>query len=329
MDSKNKTDIEKKHIPVLRDEVLSFFDPKTGEIYLDGTLGLGGHSNALLDKAEKNGQKIRLIGLDRDLDALGLATQRLEKYADAIETAHARFSEFENVLDDLGIDKIHGALIDIGVSSMQLDEGDRGFSFLKTGPLDMRMDQSYGEPASNFVNGASVDRIRELIQEYGEDPMAGRIARAIDDARSQKPIENTKELAEVIEAAYPAKWKAKSRTHPATRTFQALRMMVNNELEELELFLERMVPRLAPGGRIAVISFHSLEDRIVKNFFRDQAKGCTCPRQIPICICHKTPQVKVLTRRPLGPDEEEEKNNPRARSAKLRVAEKLCQAEEN
>lgn len=323
MDSNNPRSAEERHIPVLKEAVLSFFSPQTGQTYLDGTLGMGGHAEGLLTKAKESGQTITLIALDRDTEALSLAKERLAPFASSLVTAHSTFANFEDVLEDKGIDLVDGALIDIGVSSLQIDEAERGFSFAHDGPLDMRMDQTSGQSAATLVNKLSVAQLKELISTLGEEPMAGKIARAIDDARAAKTIETTLELATIVERAYPAKWRAKARNHPATRTFQALRMAVNGELDELREFLERIIPRLSPGARVGVITFHSLEDRIVKHFFRDQAMGCRCPRHIPVCICHNTPKVSVLTRKPIVATDDEIRLNPRASSAKLRVAEKL------
>ena len=310
-----------RHLPVLKEEVLAFFTPRPNGIYLDGTLGMGGHAEALLDKAGNT--PITLLGLDRDKEALALATERLARFGQAFVGEYCCFSDFLQPLAKHGFKGVDGALIDIGVSSLQLDENERGFSFTGDGPLDMRMDQSSGQSAAMLVNRASVARLKEIIDEYGEEPMAGRIARAIDDARSARPLETTAQLAEVISRAYPAKWRARARNHPATRTFQALRMVVNNELEELTLFLERMVPCLNEGGTLAVITFHSLEDRIVKHFFRDKATGCRCPRQIPRCICGHKPEMAILTKKPICASQDELARNPRAGSAKLRVARRL------
>lgn len=323
LDSSNTRSAEERHIPVLKEAVLSFFNPRSGQTYLDGTLGMGGHAEGLLTKAKDNGQSVTLIGLDRDRQALELASQRLAAFAPALVTAHSTFAHFEDVLADKGIEHIDGALIDIGVSSLQIDEAERGFSFAHDGPLDMRMDQTSGQSAATLVNKLSVVQLKELISTLGEEPMAGKIARAIDDARAARSIETTMELAAIVEQAYPAKWRAKARNHPATRTFQALRMAVNGELDELRGFLERIIPRLSPGARVGVITFHSLEDRIVKHFFRDQAMGCRCPRHIPVCICHNTPKISVLTKKPIIATDDEIRQNPRASSAKLRVAEKL------
>lgn len=312
------------HTPVLLEAVLSFLEPETGQRYLDATLGLGGHSEALLRKAARGGAAdVQLLGLDRDANVLGLARERLAVFGGSVFTRHSRFSDCDSALDELGWQGVDFALADIGVSSMQLDVAARGFSFSADGPLDMRMDAGQGQPVSVLVNSAPVSRLKDIISVYGEDPMAGRIARAIDDARSEKRIETTLELARIVERAYPAKWRASSRNHPATRTFQALRVAVNDELGELESFLKKIVPLLRPGGRVAVITFHSLEDRMVKHFFRDEATGCRCPRHVPVCVCGHVPSLSVLTRKPVCASGEEAAANPRAGSAKLRVAEKV------
>lgn len=320
------------HVPVLLEEVLEgLFSESAGKSgalsrpwrYLDGTLGLGGHAGAVLKKATALYGRAELLGLDRDAEALALAGQRLAAFGGAAHLKQSGFADFEAALDELGWDFIDGALVDLGVSSLQLDRPERGFSFIHDGPLDMRMNPHGGhEPASALVNRAPVQRLREIIGTYGEEPQAGRIARAIDDARAQKPIESTLELADIVERAYPAKWRATARNHPATRTFQALRLVVNEELEQIGAFLERLVPRLTPGGRVAVISFHSLEDRIVKHFFKTAASGCLCPPRLLKCACGHQASLKLVTRKALEPSEAEVKANPRARSAKLRVAER-------
>lgn len=312
------------HVPVLLREVLSFVDPKPGQRILDATLGMGGHSEAMLALARERGAEgIRLLGLDRDAHALALAKERLAPFGDKVYTMYSPFSASAAALRELGWESVDFALADVGVSSLQIDSAERGFSFSADGPLDMRMDRNAGRNAASLVNSASVQELCDIIKEFGEDPMAGRIARAIDDARSRKRIESTLELARIVERAYPAKWRAKSRNHPATRTFQALRVAVNDELDELRTFLRDVTPLLRPGGRIAVISFHSLEDRIVKHFFRDEATGCRCPRHVPYCVCGRKASLSILTRKPIAPGDAELQANPRASSAKLRVAEKV------
>ena len=313
-----------EHASVLLAETLDYLDPKPMGRYLDGTVGLGGHAAALM---ERTGGQAFLLGLDRDARALELAGERLAVYGERVRLAQRSFSEFAAEFEISGWDAVDGVLVDLGVSSMQLDDPERGFSFLEDGPLDMRMSVSGDEaPASWLVNKAGVDELKRIIGAYGEEPMGGRIARAIVAARAARPIETTLELAELVVSAYPAKWRRNARNHPATRTFQALRIAVNDELGELARFLDSILEHVRPGGRVAVISFHSLEDRIVKHKFRDAATGCNCPAYIAVCVCGRTPQFKVLTKRPVLPSEDEVRTNSRARSAKLRVAERLAPA---
>ena len=310
------------HIPVMIEEVMHWIDPKPGGYYMDATLGLGGHAARLM---ELTGGQAHLLGLDRDRQALAKAGERLAEYGENVQLAHTSFQHFATALREVGWDLLDGVVADLGVSSLQLDTPERGFSFLHDGPLDMRMDSvSGGEPASNIVNGASFDRLRRIIREYGEEPMAGRIARAIVEAREQARIETTLELARIVSAAYPAKRRALARNHPATKTFQALRLEVNQELAEVEKFLERVVDYVRPGGRIAVISFHSLEDRIVKRAFRKESTGCHCPREYPVCQCGHEKKLVLPFRKPLLPSEAEMRANSRSRSAKLRVAERIA-----
>ncbi len=309
------------HIPVMPDEVMEWLAPKPGGRYLDATLGLGGHTARIL---ELTGGQARVLGLDRDENALDQARARLAPYGDAVTCVHSSFRYFEDALDEVGWPEVDGVIADLGVSSVQLDSPERGFSFIHDGPLDMRMDPGSGaEPAANFVNGASYERLRKIIWEYGEEPMAGRIARAIIAAREERRIETTLELARIVAGAYPAKRRALARNHPATKTFQALRIEVNGELEEISEFLDRVVDYLRPGGRIAVISFHSLEDRIVKHTFRRESTACLCPPEYPYCQCGHEKKLKLMFRKPLLPSAEEMRVNSRSRSAKLRVAERL------
>ncbi|MGL1861280.1 MAG: 16S rRNA (cytosine(1402)-N(4))-methyltransferase RsmH [Pseudodesulfovibrio sp.] len=314
------TDPASKHTTVLLQEVVEWLRPKPGGRYMDGTLGMGGHSLALMEAA---GDKAELLGLDRDQEALTLATQRLEGLGDRAHLYHLPFSRFEDALDDLGWDTIDGAVLDLGVSSLQLDEADRGFSFIHDGPLDMRMDPDSGESAADLVRTLKHGDLARIIRTYGEDPLAGKIASAILKARDVEPIVRTLQLAQIVRIAYPPKMRHAARNHPATRTFQALRIAVNRETEELEYYLKTIVDRLKPGARVAIISFHSLEDRAVKHTFRDFAKGCKCPMGQIHCTCEGVPQLKVLTKKPLIATEAEKDGNPRSRSAKLRVAEKL------
>ncbi len=314
---------DSRHIPVLFEETLNHLLIVANGRYLDGTLGLGGHAEGLLQRAQAQNCPIELLGLDRDTEALVLAGERLAPFGATVHTAHQSFSDFAVALDELGWKELDGALIDIGVSSLQIDTAERGFSFIADGPLDMRMNTTEGTSAWTLANKAPVATLKKIIEEFGEDPMAGRIARAIDDARAQTAIDTTMQLARIVENAYPAKWRATSRNHPATRTFQAFRMVVNDELGELSRFLEGIVGRLRHGGRVAVITFHSLEDRMVKHFFREQSLDCICPAHIPVCTCNHTPSLRVVTKKPVLPTAAEIAANGRAGSAKLRVAERL------
>ena len=319
MESK-ETRPEKVHTSVLLNEVIEWLAPKPGGRYLDGTLGMAGHSSAILKAAGKDAE---LAGLDRDEQALELAGTRLEPFGDKAHRFHLAFSKFEAALDELGWDGVDGVVLDLGVSSLHLDRAERGFSFIKDGPLDMRMDPAGGmPPASSIVNKGSYSDINRILKLYGEEPLASKITKAIIAAREQEKITTTLQLASIVEKAYPAKRKALSRTHPATKTFQGLRIAVNSELEELQNFLKHIPERLNPGGRVAIISFHSLEDRIVKKAFKAESQSCDCPPMQPICTCGKLKRLNVLTKKPILPTEEEMKVNPRSRSAKLRVAEK-------
>ena len=314
------TDPASLHTTVLLHEVIEWLRPGPGGRYMDGTLGMGGHSLALMEAA---GDTAELLGLDRDQEALALARRRLEKLGERAHLYHLPFSRFEEALDDLGWDMVDGAVLDLGVSSLQLDEADRGFSFIHDGPLDMRMDPDSGPSAADLVNTLKHGDLARIIRVYGEDPLAGKIASAILKARDMEAITRTLQLAEIVRLAYPPKMRHTARNHPATRTFQGLRIAVNREIEELEYYLETIVGRLKPGARVAIISFHSLEDRAVKHAFRDAATGCKCPPHQLHCTCGGVPEMKVLTKKPLVASEAERAGNPRSRSAKLRVAERL------
>ena len=312
------------HKPVLLREVIELLGIRPGMKILDATVGLGGHSRGMLEAAGGEGQ---VLGLDRDREALSEAGRRLAPYGDRVRLVRTRSSRFPAVLAEAGWEKVDAALLDAGMSSLQLDDPERGFGFLNDGPLDMRMGaEDGGETAEGLVNLASYARLCEIIREYGEDPQAGRIARAIVGAREKEAITTTARLAEVVWQAYPAKWRATARQHPATRTFQALRMAVNEELAELDAFLKAIPDHLAPGGRVAVISFHSLEDRLVKRAFRAEATDCICPREQVVCVCGHRARFRILTKKPVMAGEEEVRDNSRARSAKLRVAERLPDA---
>lgn len=295
-------------------------NPSRGGIYVDCTAGGGGHS---LGIAERLPDGSRLICLDRDDDAIKACTKRLEAYADRVAVVKTEFSALGAVLDSLGIDKIDGIMWDLGVSSYQLDEAERGFSYMADAPLDMRMDRSAALDAAYVVNSYSEQELRRIIFAYGEEKFAAKIASAIVKNRSTSPINTTLELSEIIKNAIPAAARRKEAQHPAKRTFQAIRIEVNRELDVIRPAIEEAVRRLNVGGIAAVITFHSLEDRITKQTMADLAKGCTCPPEFPVCVCGNKPKVKLVTKKPIVPSDAEIADNPRARSAKLRVAEKL------
>lgn len=295
-------------------------NPSRGGIYVDCTAGGGGHS---LGIAERLPDGSRLICLDRDDDAIKACTKRLEAYADRVTVVKTEFSALGAVLDSLGIDKIDGIMWDLGVSSYQLDEAERGFSYMADAPLDMRMDRSATLDSAYVVNSYSEQELRRIIFAYGEEKFAAKIASAIVKNRSTSPINTTLELSEIIKNAIPAGARRKEAQHPAKRTFQAIRIEVNRELDVIRPAIEEAVRRLNVGGIAAVITFHSLEDRITKQTMADLAKGCTCPPEFPVCVCGNKPKVKLVTKKPIVPSDAEIADNPRARSAKLRVAEKL------
>ncbi len=301
-------------------QTLNSLKLRPGGVYLDGTLGGGGHTEAILQATEPDG---KVIGLDQDDEALAAASQRLKPFGERFCPIRANFAEMEQVLAAEGIAGLDGVLLDIGVSSHQLDEPDRGFSYMQDGPLDMRMDRRGGQTAADLVAELSESELANLIYRYGEEKFSRRIARRIVEQRAQTPIESTKQLAELISAAIPAAQRRKEKQHPAKRTFQALRIAVNDELGVLERGLVAAFASLKSGGRLSVITFHSLEDRIVKNYFAGLAKGCECPPEFPVCVCGKQPQALLITRHPQTATEDELQSNPRARSAKLRTVEKL------
>jgi 16S rRNA (cytosine1402-N4)-methyltransferase len=308
-----------RHVPVLLTETLECLLPRDSGRYLDGTVGLGGHAEAVLRRGAW------LCGLDKDQSALELAGGRLSVFGEKARLFCLPFSEFTSALDELGWDEVDGMLLDIGVSSMQLDTAERGFSFIADGPLDMRMNPEPGKASAwHLVNRERPDVLKRIIAELGEEPQAGRIARLIAEERQKNPIDSTRQLAALVERAYPPAWRAKARNHPATRTFQALRMVVNDELGELRRFLDTALSRLRVGGRLAVITFHSLEDRMIKRAMRDWAQGCLCPRRLPRCVCRHAPEARILTKKPIRASTEEVASNPRASSAKLRAVEKMA-----
>ncbi len=291
---------------------------KPDGIYVDGTAGGGGHSYEIARRLTTG----RLIAIDQDEAAIKAASAKLAPLGERAQVVRNNFCHVADVLDTLGIDKIDGILLDLGVSSYQLDTPERGFSYMADAPLDMRMDMRAEKNAYHVVNTYSEYDLRRILFDYGEERFAGRIASRIVQARADKPIETTGELTALIKSAIPAAARDGGH-HPAKRSFQAIRIEVNSELDVIRPALEAAMKRLSRGGRMAVITFHSLEDRIVKQTFADMAGGCTCPKGLPVCVCGKKPQVKVISRKPILPDEEELENNPRSRSAKLRVAEKL------
>ena len=309
---------EFRHVSVLLDECIENLHIDPNGIYVDGTLGLGGHSAEIAKRLEGG----RLICIDRDETALARAGERLAPYADRITFVHANFSETASVLDSLGIEAADGMLFDLGVSSPQLDESERGFSYQSDAPLDMRMDKSASLTAWTVVNEWDENRLNRILWDYGEERYARRITAAILARRAQKPIETTLELVEIIRGAMPAS-ALREKQHPAKRSFQAIRIAVNDELGEVSVMMDTVPDKLRPGGRLCVISFHSLEDRIVKNGIARREKGCTCPREAPICTCGFVQTLKSVTRKPILPTQEETEKNPRARSAKLRVAERV------
>lgn len=310
--------MEFAHKSVLLKETIESLNIREGKIYLDGTLGGAGHSREILKKLDGSGL---LIGIDQDKEALEVAKERLSDF-DNVKFFNLNYVDFERALDELGIDKIDGVLLDIGVSSYQFDNPERGFSYRFDAPLDMRMDLDLDISAKDIVNTYSESEITKIIKDYGEEKWAARIAKFIVDERREKNIETTFELVEIIKKAVPAGAR-RNGPHPAKRTFQALRIEVNKELDVLKDSIERFVNRLNPRGRIAIITFHSLEDRIVKNSFKYLEKDCICPPSSPICTCDKKKEIKIITRKPITATEYELKENNRSHSAKLRVAEKL------
>ena len=311
--------MEFTHYSVLLEECLEGLDIKPNGIYLDGTLGRAGHSRRIVERLTDGG---RLICVDRDQAALDAAQQRLAQWMDRVTLVHSNFAEIDAILDELGLEQIDGMLFDLGVSSPQLDDSSRGFSYMADAPLDMRMDRSEGLTAADVVNTWSQDELRRILLQYGEERYAGLIAAAIVRRRADKPVETTLELVEIIKSAMPGK-ALKEKQHPAKRSFQAIRIAVNDELTAVDKMIRAAVPRLKKGGRLAVITFHSLEDRIVKTGLAEFAKGCTCPPDFPVCVCGKTPDIRLVNKKPILPGEQELEENPRSRSAKLRVAEKL------
>lgn len=308
------------HKPIMVDEIEQLLDLKNDGIYLDGTLGGGGHSEMILEMTAPFG---KLIGIDKDEDALQFAKKRLEKYGDRFISVKSDYLYACQALNELQIDKLDGVLLDLGVSSFQLDNFERGFSYRSDdAPLDMRMDKSQSFSAFDVVNGYSVDELKRIFFEYGEEKFSFKIASNIEKARAIKKIETCGELVEIIKSSIPGKFKFEG-GHPAKRVFQAIRIEVNGEIRDLENAVTNLVRRLKVGGRMCVITFHSLEDRIVKNVFRELEKDCVCDKSLPVCVCGKVKEVKILTKKPIVAKEEELTYNKRASSAKLRAIEKV------
>ena len=307
------------HTPVMLEKVLQSLRCKPGGIYVDGTLGGGGHARAILENTAPDGF---LIGIDRDDDALLESEKRLQPFGQRKILIKGNFADIGEILTNLNIRKVDGILLDLGVSSHQLDTADRGFSFSLDAPLDMRMDQSSRYRAYDLVNLSPEKELRKVIRDYGEEPMAGRIARAILAKRASAPIRTTIELADVVCRAV-RRQGVRKKVHPATRTFQAIRIAVNQELSNLSTAMDAGIDQLGQGGRFSIISFHSLEDRIVKETFRSWEGRCQCPPGLPVCQCQREAKLRVLTRKPLRPEADESETNPRARSARLRTAEKI------
>ena len=307
-----------RHISVLLRETIEGLNIRPDGIYADGTLGGGGHASEVAARLTDGG---RLIGIDQDADAIAAATERLKPFGDRVTIVRDNYVNMKHVLADLGIEAVDGICLDLGVSSYQLDTAERGFSYMEDAPLDMRMDRRADRTAADLVNDCTEQELFRIIRDYGEDRFAKNIARHIVKARERKAIRTTGELADIIRGAIPMKIQVTG-GHPAMRTFQALRIALNGELQVLEDSIDEMIGLLKPGGRICIITFHSLEDRIVKNGFRRNESPCTCPPGFPVCVCGKKSRGTVITKKPILPTEEETEENPRSRSAKLRIFER-------
>jgi S-adenosyl-methyltransferase MraW len=310
--------MEFKHIPIMLNQVLDGLDIKPEGVYVDGTLGGAGHSYEIVKKLSSGG---RLVGIDQDGDAINSAGARLQKYKDRVDIVKSNYVNMPAVLDDLGIDKVDGILLDLGVSSYQFDNAERGFSYRYDAPLDMRMDRDSDYTAEDLINDYSEEDLRRIIKEYGEEKFAGRIAAEIIKSRDKQRIRTTFELNDIITRAIPAAARRHG-GHPAKKTYQAIRIELNRELTVLSDSIDSMIDRLKPEGRICIITFHSLEDRIVKSAFKTAENPCICPPEFPVCVCGRKSKGKVITRKPIEADEKEREENPRSTSAKLRIFEK-------
>jgi 16S rRNA (cytosine1402-N4)-methyltransferase len=313
--------MEAGHLPVMPDEVIATLAPVAGGLQIDATVGGGGHTERILEAASPDG---RVLGLDADQAAIDRVGLRLARFGDRLVLRRANFRELSTVAPDAGFGTVDGLLFDLGLSSFQLADRDRGFGFRAGGPLDMRFDASRGVPAAELLETLDADALAALFRRYGEEPAAWKISKAIVAARATVPVRTAEDLASLVERVVPVNPRVRRRTHPATRVFQALRIAVNEELDALEEGLAAAVDLLRPGGRLVVLSYHSLEDRIVKRFLAAERRGCVCPPQAPICVCGKTPRLRLVTRPSLTPTEVEVDANPRARSARLRAAERLA-----
>jgi 16S rRNA (cytosine1402-N4)-methyltransferase len=313
---------DSRHVPVMPTEVLAMLATTGGSRTIDATVGGGGHAASILAASDPDG---RLLGLDADGAAIARVRERLgPRYRDRLALRQANFRELGRVAPDAGFEDVDGCLFDLGLSSDQLADEDRGFSFRTTGRLDMRFDTSRGVPAAELLATLDAGELTALFRRYGEEPFAGRIARAIVEARRTGPVETATDLAALVERVAPSRVPGRRRVHPATRVFQALRVAVNEELDALQEGLAAAVELLRPGGRLVVLSYHSLEDRIVKRFFQAERRGCTCPPEAPVCVCGRQPRLRLVTPKGLVPEEAEVASNPRARSARLRAAERLA-----
>jgi len=313
--------MEEGHLPVMPAEVLETLAPAPGSLQIDATVGGGGHTERILEATTPGG---RLLGLDADQAAIDRVAVRLARFGDRLVLHRANFRELADIAPETGFGAVDGLLFDLGLSSFQLSDTERGFGFRAGGPLDMRFDATRGIPARELLATLSADELAALFRRYGEEPAAWRVAKAIVDARRTAPVDTAEDLAALVERVLPGNPRKPRRTHPATRVFQALRIAVNGELESLETGLAAAVDLLRPGGRLVVLSYHSLEDRIVKQFLNAERRGCTCPPAAPVCVCGKLPRIRLVTRPSITPSEAEVTANPRARSARLRAAERLA-----